>query len=76
MINFLLSYGIWILFIGGMLFMHLGHGGHGGCGGGHAGAHDKTLSNEGRRGSTAPTISLSKTPGTSGQHPVGRNTAS
>ena len=26
---------IWILFIGGMVIMHLGHGGHGGHGGGH-----------------------------------------
>jgi hypothetical protein len=37
-----LIYGLfWLLFIGGMLYMHLGHGGHGGmggmgCGGGHA----------------------------------------
>lgn len=71
MINFFLTYWIWILFIGGMLWMHLGHGGHGGhggCGGGHAGAHDKTSSNPGQRGSAVPPISLSKSPGESGQH--------
>lgn len=42
MLTFLSTYWIWILLIGGMLFMHRGHGGHGGanaggCGGGHAG---------------------------------------
>ena len=38
--EFLSNNWLWILLIGGMLFMHLGHGaghgaGHGGCGGGH-----------------------------------------
>ena len=36
MLEFLSANWIWILLIGGMLFMHLGHGGHGGgmgCGG-------------------------------------------
>lgn len=50
MIAFLSTNWIWILLIGAMLFMHLGHGGHrshgaagggkdsvGGCGGGHGG---------------------------------------
>jgi len=40
MLAFLSTNWLWILLIGGMLFMHLGHGGHaggGGCGGGHAG---------------------------------------
>jgi hypothetical protein len=51
MLNFLATYWIWILLIGGMLVMHRAHGGHGagghgganagGCGGGHA-AHDHT----------------------------------
>ena len=43
MVNFLASNWVWILFLGGMLVMHLGHGGHGGhrggCGGGHS-THD------------------------------------
>lgn len=30
MFSFLSTYGLWILLIGGMLFMHLGHRGHGG----------------------------------------------
>ena len=34
MFQFLNSNWVWILLIGGMLFMHLGHGGHGGHGGG------------------------------------------
>ena len=40
MLEFLSNNWVWILLIGGMLFMHLGHGGrhggHGGCGGHHA----------------------------------------
>jgi hypothetical protein len=49
MLKFLSTYWLWILLIGGMLFMHLGHGGHGGHGGkgghghgagGHAGHND------------------------------------
>ena len=46
MITFLSANWLWIVLIGGMLFMHLGHGGHGsggGCGhaghGGHGDAH-------------------------------------
>ncbi len=43
MTRFLASNWIWILLIGGMLFMHLGHrhGGHmgGGMGGGRGGGH-------------------------------------
>ena len=39
MLEFLSNNWLWILLIGGMLFMHLGHGGHGGSGGqsGHTG---------------------------------------
>jgi hypothetical protein len=41
MFTFLTTYWIWILLLGGMLFMHLGHRGHsghgGGCGVGHGG---------------------------------------
>ena len=33
MLEFLSSNWLWILLIGGMVFMHLGHGGHGGHGG-------------------------------------------
>jgi len=33
MLDFIGTNWIWILLIGGMLFMHLGHGGHGGHGG-------------------------------------------
>ena len=33
MLDFIVTNWIWILLIGGMLFMHLGHGGHGGHGG-------------------------------------------
>ncbi len=34
MSEFLSNNWVWILLLGGMLFMHLGHGGgHGGCGG-------------------------------------------
>ncbi len=64
MINFFLTNWIWILFIGGMPLTHLGHGG---CGG-HGGAPDQSASNPGQRGSDVPPISLSKTPGASGQH--------
>ena len=39
MVNFLASNWVWILFLGGMLVMHLGHGGHGGHGGGCGGGH-------------------------------------
>lgn len=41
MIGFLTANWVWILLVGAMLWMHLGHGGHsghgghGGCGGGH-----------------------------------------
>lgn len=39
MLEFLSSNWVWLLLIGGMLFMHLGHGrghgGHMGCGGHH-----------------------------------------
>jgi len=39
MLEFLSGNWLWILLIGGMMFMHLGHGGHGGGSGeaGHAG---------------------------------------
>jgi len=30
MLDFIGTNWVWILLIGGMLFMHLGHGGHGG----------------------------------------------
>ena len=33
MLEYLSSNWLWILLIGGMVFMHLGHGGHGGHGG-------------------------------------------
>ena len=33
--DFLSANWLWILLIGGMVWMHLGHGGHGGCGGHH-----------------------------------------
>jgi hypothetical protein len=33
MLDFIATNWIWILVIGGMLYMHLGHGGHGGHGG-------------------------------------------
>ena len=62
MLEFLSSNWLWILLIGGMLFMHLGHGGHGGHGGGtgqaghaghggcgghqHSGDHDETSAGE------------------------------
>lgn len=36
MLDFIGTNWIWILLIGGMLFMHLGHGGHGGHGGSDA----------------------------------------
>lgn len=40
MLNFLSSNWIWIVLVGGMLWMHLGHGGHGGRGGhGGCGGH-------------------------------------
>lgn len=39
MLDFLSANWVWILLVGGMLYMHLGHrGGHGGHGGG--GGHD------------------------------------
>lgn len=46
MLDFLSANWLWILLIGGMLYMHLGHGGHGGhggCGGhgGHAHSNDQ-----------------------------------
>jgi hypothetical protein len=38
MLEFLSANWVWILLVGGMLFMHFGHGaGHGGGHGGHAG---------------------------------------
>jgi hypothetical protein len=37
MLSFLSTYWLWILLIGGMLFMHLGH--RGGCGAGQSAAH-------------------------------------
>lgn len=46
MIGFLTANWLWILLIGAMVAMHLGHGRHGnghgggGCGGGHAARHD------------------------------------
>ena len=59
MLEFLSSNWLWILLIGGMLFMHLGQGGHGGgsgqaghrghggCGGHqHSGDHDETSAGE------------------------------
>ena len=43
MLNLLSSNWIWILLVGGMLWMHFGHGGHGGCGGHqHSGDHQDT----------------------------------
>lgn len=52
MLEFLSSNWLWILLIGGMLFMHLGHGGHGGHGGGgghrHSGDHSETSAGETR----------------------------
>ena len=38
MLEFLSNNWLWILLIGGMMFMHLGHGGHGGHGGGGGGS--------------------------------------
>ena len=56
MLEFLSSNWLWILLIGGMVFMHLGHGGHGGgsgqaghggCGGHqHSGDHDETTAGD------------------------------
>ena len=41
MLAFLANNWIWILLVGGMLFMHRGHGGgHGGAGSGGCGAHN------------------------------------
>lgn len=52
MLAFLSTNWLWILLIGGMLFMHLGHGGlGGGCGGGHA---DHTATGE------KPAVDLTK----------------
>lgn len=40
MLEFISANWLWILLIGGMVFMHLGHGGHGGQGGhGGCGSH-------------------------------------
>jgi hypothetical protein len=55
MSEFLSNNWVWILLIGGMVFMHLGHrgghrgghGGHGGCGGGHQhSSHQRTKPDE------------------------------
>lgn len=37
--EFLSTNWVWLLFIGGMVVMHLGHGGHGGGHAGHGGGH-------------------------------------
>ena len=34
MLEFLSANWVWILFVGAVLWMMVGHGGHGGCGGG------------------------------------------
>ncbi len=69
MLNFFTTNWFWILFLGGMLFMHLsrpGHGGHGGCGGGHASQREQTRQEPSRSDKAAgsrtqtPAISLSK----------------
>lgn len=52
MLDFFTTNWFWILFLGGMLLMHLGHRGHGGHGG--AGTRART-----------PAISLSKSPNAS-----------
>ncbi len=74
MLSFFTANWFWILFVGGMLFMHLGrrgHGGHGGCGGGHASQDDHSQREQARQepsrsdkvaglSTATPAISLSK----------------
>lgn len=52
MLDFLSSYWIWILFIGAMLWMHLGHGGHGGHGG--CGGHQQSGTPDDSRADSRP----------------------
>lgn len=81
MLNFFTANWFWILFLGGMLFMHVGHrghggsSGHGGCGGGHASQHDQAQHDQGQHDSAAgsraaPTISLSKARDASAPQPA------